>query len=263
MGAPLTTYKKLCTEFYDLEHQNRGAQTLAFYRKKAHAANGCILEPMCGSGRFLIPLLQDGLDAAGFDASPTMLAAFTKKYAVCSTQQAPVWHQFVQNFSRNKNYTLIFIPYGSWGLITNPEEAKVGLAALYNHLAPGGTLIIEIETIASVPQPCGIWRRRTHTRADGSRLTLHALTAYDEKTQLFESFCQYEVTVDGCVQETEEEDFKQYLYAHDEFDGLLRAVGCTCFKKYPAYDPAQSVDGQTATIIYECLAPRAPAPKTL
>ncbi len=251
--APLTTYKKLCTEFYDLEHHNRGAQTLAFYRKKALAANGRILEPMCGSGRFLIPLLQDGLDAEGFDASPTMLASLAQKYADCSAQKAPVWHQFVQDFSRNKNYALIFIPYGSWGLIIDQKEARAGLAALYHHLAPGGTLIIEIETIASVPEPSGIWRCRTHTRADGSKLSLHALTSYDEKTQLFGSFCRYELIIDGRVHETEEEDFTQYLYAHDEFDRLLGAIGCTRFKKYPAYDPAQPVDGQTATIVYECL----------
>jgi len=250
---PLKTYLKLCTEFYDLEQHVNGVQALSFYMEKAHLAHGPILEPMCGSGRFLIPMLQAGLDAEGFDASAYMIDAFKHKYAQISAQEAPIWQQFVQDFDRNKLYNLIFIPYGSWGLITNLEDAKTGLAALYNHLAPGGKFIVEIETIASVPKSIGIWQHGAHTKSDGSKIALTFLISYQSATQLFQSRSRYDLIIDEIVQTTEEEIFQQYLYRFDELDVLLKDIGVTNIKKYPAFDCAQEVTKKTPTIIYECV----------
>ena len=249
----MKTYLKLCTEFYDLEQHPNGQEALIFYMNKAQRAQGPILEPMCGTGRFLIPMLQAGLDAEGFDASPYMLDAFRKKYALISSSQPPVWQQFVQDFSSNKKYALIFIPYGSWGLITNLEESKKSLAILYKHLVPGGTCIFEIETVASVPRPCGIWRRGISMRADGSKIGISTLASYDEKTQLFQSLCCYESIVNNQVEETEEEVFQQYLYRINELDLMLGGVGFTAIKKYPPYDSSTEVDGDTPIIVYECI----------
>lgn len=45
----------------------------------AEEAKGPILEPMCGTGRFLIPLLKKGYAVTGFDYSPDMLNVCRKK----------------------------------------------------------------------------------------------------------------------------------------------------------------------------------------
>lgn len=241
----LTTYHTLCTEFYDLEEHKNHAPALDFFLAKAKQIGGQILEPMCGSGRFLIPLLEAGLDAEGFDGSEAMLTACTKKYA-----GAPVSQQLVQNFSSNKRYDLIFIPYGSWGLITDLSEAKIGLERLYEHLAPGGMLILEIETVASVPEHLDVWCRRTRVRTDGSVLALHALPTYDPQSQLFTAYCRYESIVDGTVQATEEEYFRQYLYREDELDVILAEAGFTKIKNFPAYNQTGMTDSTTPIIIY-------------
>ena len=52
------TYGKLCTQFYDLDKPTAPPEALAFYLKHARQANGAVLEAMCGSGRFLIPMTQ-------------------------------------------------------------------------------------------------------------------------------------------------------------------------------------------------------------
>jgi len=250
--SPLKTYLKLCTEFYDLEQHINGTQALSFYIHHAQKAKGLILEPMCGTGRFLIPMLQAGLNAEGFDASPYMLDAFKQKYTQVSTQEPPVWQQFVQDFTSKNRYALIFIPYGSWGLITDREEAKKGLSSLYKHLETGGKFILDIETVASVPQPCGIWRRGIHTRANGTKIALSTLATYKEETQMFQSFCRYESLVNNQIQETEDEDFLQYLYRYDELDLMLQDVGFINIKKYPAYDSTKIVTKDTPIIVYEC-----------
>jgi len=251
--SPLKTYLKLCTEFYDLEQHIHGVQAHSFYMYHAKRAQGLILEPMCGTGRFLIPMLQAGLNAQGFDASPYMLEAFKQKYAQISSQEPPVWQQFVQDFNSDNRYDLIFIPYGSWGLITNYEESKKGLSILYHHLQPGGMCILEIETVASVPYPCGIWRRGIHTKADGLKIALSTLASYKEETQMFQSLCRYELIVNNQVQEIENEEFLQYLYRFDELDVMLKDVGFVNIKKYPAYDSTQEVTKDTPIIVYECV----------
>ncbi len=49
-------YGSLCTEYYELERPNAPEDALRCYLQFAQEAHGPILEPMCGSGRFLIPL---------------------------------------------------------------------------------------------------------------------------------------------------------------------------------------------------------------
>ncbi|MBY0353568.1 class I SAM-dependent methyltransferase [Candidatus Babeliales bacterium] len=252
--SELTTYKKLCTEFYDLElkHRSETPEALAFFLDYAHRANGPILEPMCGTGRFLIPMLQAGFDVEGFDASSYMLEALKQNYAQVSNQPAPVWQEFVQDFDNKKQYKLIFVPFGSWGLISDLETAKKGLEIMYRHLAPGGKFVLEIETVASLPQPSGVWRQITNTRADGSQIALKILISYEPEKQLFKSLCRYESIVNDTVQATEEEDFYMYLYRFDEMDTLLAQAGFSHIKKYRNYQKEPATNPNTPIIFYEC-----------
>jgi len=251
-GPIMKTYQKLCTEFYDLEQHPHGEQALAFYMEQARKADGPILEPMCGSGRFLIPMLKAGFDVEGFDASPFMLDSLRKKYAQISSNVAPVSQQFVQDFTSERRYQLIFIPYGSFGLITNYEDIKKSLLVLQHYLLPGGKCFFEIETVASVLQPCGVWRRGVNSRSDGSKIALSFITSYDQQTQLFQSFSRYELLEHDIVQETEEETFQQYLYRFDELDELLRDSGFMHIKKYSAFEPTQAATPLTPIVVYEC-----------
>ncbi len=248
----MKTYQKLCTEFYDLEPHRDGAASMIFYIDQARQANGLILEPMCGTGRFLIPMLQEGLAIEGFDASPYMLDALKQKWARLSSTPPPVWQQLVQDFSSSKKYTLIFVPYGSWGLITDVEASKQCLQNMYEHLAVGGKLIIETETIASVPQPCEIWRRGVHRRADGSKIAVNTFATYEPATQLFKSICRYESIGDIGIEEVETEDFWMYLYRFHEMDELLREVGFTDIKKYQDYALTPATDENAHILVYEC-----------
>jgi hypothetical protein len=54
----MSSYGSLCTEFYDLDKPNAPRDALDFYALKARAAGGRVLEPMCGSGRFLVPMVH-------------------------------------------------------------------------------------------------------------------------------------------------------------------------------------------------------------
>ena len=253
MAHSLKTYQKLCTEFYDLVDHPRHVEALAFYMQKAQFVRGPILEPMCGTGRFLIPMLQAGLDVEGFDASAAMLEALRKRCRHICAQEAPVSLQFVQHFVSKRQYDLIFIPYGSFGLITHVHDAKHSLQKLYDHLAASGRLLVEIETVASVDPSHGVWQRIVNTREDGSKIALNFCTSYHEHTQIFQSACRYELLVNDHVEVVEEELFEQYIYQWDECERVLEGIGFSHIQKYPAYDSTRPSDKDTSIIIYECI----------
>lgn len=247
MYKELSTYLKLCTQYYDLEKHPYDAQALAFYMQQAKKAEGAILEPMCGTGRFLIPILEAGFDIEGFDASPFMLEALHEK-----APHARAWLSFAQDFQAQKTYNLIFIPYGSWGLIVDKQQAYAALIALYESLQTGGKLFVDIDTIFSTPSWQGSWHRALNKRSDGSYIALNTCANYDEATQIFSCKCIYESIRDEKVELVEHENFEQYLYRFDEFDAILQSVGFSEIKKYQDYEYTIATNFQSPLLIYEC-----------
>ena len=248
MHKELSTYLKLCTQYYDLEKHPHDAQALAFYMEQAKKIGGEILEPMCGTGRFLIPMMQAGLDIEGFDASPFMLEALHEK-----APDARALLAFAQDFQPQKMYDFIFIPYGSWGLIIDQEQSLRALTILYECLKPGGKFILDIDTIFSLPLSQGSWHRALNRRSDGSYIALNTCVQYDESAQIFSCACVYESMRDEKVELIEHEDFKQYLYRFDEFDVMLKHVGFSKIKKYQDHQYTIAVDIQAPLLIYECI----------
>lgn len=83
----LSTYLGLCTEVYELSKPNVTADAYQFYRSYALEAKGPILEPMCGTGRFLLPLFEEEFNIYGFDASESMLKKLHEKAATKNLKQ--------------------------------------------------------------------------------------------------------------------------------------------------------------------------------
>lgn len=244
-------YQKLCTEFYDLAHHKDGKEAEAFYLARAREAKGPILEPMCGSGRFLLPILQEGLDAEGFDSSPYMIQSLQEKYRAIGSGSPPAQQLKLEEFKAKRRYAMIFIPYGSLGLILDLNALKKGLKNLYEHLLPGGKLFLDIETVASVPT-CGVRQKAVHTRKDGSAIALHNLAAYDNTTQLFTCYCRYESLAQGKIEAVEYEEFKQYLYRFDELDLILKEVGFSSIQKTRNYEGDPCSGEKDPFIVYCC-----------
>lgn len=60
----LDTYLDLCTQVYELSKPIPPEDAYAFYRSYVADYKGPILEPMCGTGRFLLPLIEEGVLSA-------------------------------------------------------------------------------------------------------------------------------------------------------------------------------------------------------
>lgn len=61
-------YGCLCTELYEILHEKAPQDELDFYLSYAEKGQK-ILEPLCGSGRFLLPFMERGFDIDGMDSS--------------------------------------------------------------------------------------------------------------------------------------------------------------------------------------------------
>lgn len=244
----LTTYKKLSTLFYQHEHHPRHAAAISFYLDQAQMYGSPILEPMCGSGRFLLPLIEAGFICDGFDASEEMLSVIKE---TITDSRCRFFHLFFQSFVPDKKYNLVFIPYGSFGLILKKEDALAALKTLADCIEKTGRIFIEIETVSSVPAGCGTLQVGQHKlKQKGQIIRLKAIPSYTESTQLFKAECRYELIENGIVTQTESETFQQYLYVQNEFDLFVQEANLKIVGKYADHDK-NAADKSSPFIIYE------------
>lgn len=138
----MSSYGSLCTEFYDLDKPDAPPDALEFYTKWARAAGGRVLEPMCGSGRFLAPMLRAGLVIDGTDSSHSMIAACERRLTIAGLC-ADLFEQPLEALSLPYSYSLAFVPSGSIGLLTTDTALLAALTRLREHLLPGATLLLE------------------------------------------------------------------------------------------------------------------------
>lgn len=249
----MNSYKKLCTEFYDLDKPEAPEDALTFYLRLAERTNGPILEPMCGSGRFLIPLLERGFDIEGVDASSHMLQACR---ASCEKKTlSPVLHeQSVEQMDLSRKYGLVFIPAGSFCLITEPKRAKECLKRIYDRMLPHARFVLEVETPRAQPVHVGQWGGRWVERPDGSKILLSWLSLYDEKEQICRAINRYELFNAETLLETEFEEFTLRFYEPEEFRSLLETAGFENIRVLKPYQPREP-NWSDPSIVFDCHKP--------
>jgi SAM-dependent methyltransferase len=246
-----TLYLSLCTEFFDLDKPVAAPEEYEFFRHYLAQATGPILEPMCGSGRYLIPFLEDGYTVEGFDASPFMLQALRNKCAQKNITPH-VWEQFLEDVPATKQYNLIFIPDSSFCLFLNTDHIKTCLQKIYSLLQPGGKFVFDLETVYAVPATTGVWRGKAYKKTDGTTIISSTLPLPIENN-IATVICRYELVDQTEVIKTEMEYFQIKLYYPTEMDELLKTVGFTFIKRVAAYDHNSSPSAQDYTIVYECI----------
>lgn len=138
----MASYGPLCTEFYDADKPEAPADAVDYYIAKAKMAGGPVLEPMCGSGRFLLPLLRAGVDIEGIDAAPAMLDA-CQRHALLEDLRPVLYRQVIEELLLPRKYRMAFVPSGSIGLLADTALPSA-LLRIKHHLEPGAVLLLEV-----------------------------------------------------------------------------------------------------------------------
>jgi SAM-dependent methyltransferase len=247
----MTAYGSLSTRFYDLCFPEAPSEALAFYAQYARDAQGPILEPMCGSGRYLLPLLEQGFDIDGCDASDEMLER-------CRARAKTLGHStllrrgLVQSLEVKRQYALVMIPAGSFCLLTDPNEAAESLRRVFNALLPGGTFVVEIERAGFLtPTLDSTWNGRWLKEPDGAIVAQSVLHQYSGVEGIARALHRYELISGGRLLETEFEEFAVKHYERGAFTRLLEEAGfrqVACYVPHERRPPCDDDEG----LLFEC-----------
>jgi SAM-dependent methyltransferase len=217
-------YKRLLTEAYDLDKPEAPAFELERWMRYARAAEGPVLEVMCGSGRFLLPLAAAGIDIDGTDASGDMLAA-------CATRcrdrnlSPQLTRQFAHETDLPRRYAFAFVAAGSFGLLVDEANYRGSLQKLFEHLEPGGVLALEIETPTGAPTQSGHWVGRWWERSDGALIVSRDISRYDSQTRVEQGLGIYELWVGGHLVDSELNNWVRRFWTPEEIERELQAAG--------------------------------------
>lgn len=247
----MDSYLDLGACYYDSIRAEPPEEAYAFYRSYVSDSLGLILEPMCGSGRFLLPLVKEGFAVHGFDASPYMLVSLHHKaqqqwLSPCVSQGQ------IETFQSHELYSLIFIPSGSFGHIIDTNALQQALENMHHLLEPGGLFIFEVETSHMLPKELGV------IIIDEKKINQDELIrverCFGRDGDIAFSKDKYELYRNGQLIKTEHEQLHIRLY--DQLDGLMSLLENTGFKQIKtikAFDRSIPPEETAKSIIFECM----------
>ena len=221
-------YKRLLTEAYDLDKPEAPALELAWYRSYVDAApaGAPVLEVMCGSGRFLLPMLADGVDIDGIDASADMLDAARRHAADRGLDVHYRLHeQAAEDLSLPRRYGFALCSTGSFGLLPDVDVAGLVLRRIHDHLVPGGSTLVVAENPSGAGR-AGVWTGRFWKRPDGHTIAMRFVTQYDEERRLETGVGIYDLfDADGTFVTSEANDWVRRFWLADELRDAMTAAG--------------------------------------
>ena len=246
----MNSYQQLCAEFYDIDKPAAPADALEYYAAIVSQAGGPALEPMCGSGRLLVPLLERGHDVDGVDGSGHMLDRCRTRCAALGFNPA-LSQQLLHELSLSRRYRLIFIPEGSFSLVIDPNEARESLRRMHAALVPGGRLVIDVERYEGSENHRWPWDGRSVTRPDGARIIYSRLGHFDATRRISYSMGRYDLVEGGKLLETEFEEFNLRQYERNEFSALLEECGFIRVQMLPHY--RQNSSSPEGSLLFEAI----------
>jgi len=244
-------YGSIAAEIYDID-KPVGANSMPdikFHLERFKAFQGRILEPACGSGRMLLPLLEAGLDAAGFDPSAEML---DRCRALCAERgfTPDLSAQRFEDFHYDEAFAAILVAVGSFTLIDRFEPAMAVLRRFHDYLIPGGLVVLDIQPLSSLADTRD--DRRRWTADNGDLLTVEGVrTRTDWIEQRREAMLRYERWRDNRLVEAQLEPMAQRFWGLEEFTLALTSAGFTDIRVTGNYDRGRALRANDRTLTFE------------
>lgn len=135
------------SEFYDHCTVYRDRPDIAYYVELASGTEGPVLEIGCGTGRILLPIARAGNRVTGLDSSRSMLDICRRKLAAEPagvSSLAELVHGDMRDFSLERVYPLVLIPFRAFQHLLTVEEQVQALHCVGRHMPAGGRLVIDL-----------------------------------------------------------------------------------------------------------------------
>lgn len=215
----------MVAEVYDIAHPlSETVGDVDFYIRAADGIRGRILEPACGTGRILIPLLEAGHAADGVDHSPDMLEICR---AHCQKRDlVPTLHATdISTFIVPETYEAVIMPRGSIRNVEGRDATLRTLECFRDSLVPGGRLLLDVTIPLFIEGTLPIIE---HWARDQYVYTCETLIVeYDPFLNRTVRYARYAKWDDGELVTTELHRFCFQHWNLDEFRNLLTTAGFT------------------------------------
>lgn len=238
-GRPETWHYGLLARWW-AEFNVADPEELTYYETAIRRFGEPALDLGCGTGRILVPLRASGLEVDGVDVSADMIAeaqALLRKQDVAARLTVQAAHEL----DLGRTYRTIYM-CGVFGIGGSRDQDREALRRIYQHLEPGGALLIDHELPyagldearwalwlpghrADIPRP---WpdhgeRRRT-SRGDEIEL-ISRLADFDPAGQRRKLEIRARVWRGDDVVREEAGSLSENLYFTQELVGMLAAAG--------------------------------------
>ena len=240
-------YGNLCTEMYEILHEKAPQDELDFYLSYAKKEDK-ILEALCGSGRFLIPFMEQGFDIFGIDLSVAMLNKLKQK-----APNAKVFQADILEYSSKNRFDYIFISSGSVSLFTDMDLCVKILGKIKDMLTPEGKFVFAVDTVADKRSDDNDYKVTVSIKMkEGFDLILKNKNYYDEQSRTQFSPGIYELYNGTELLQSEYMDFQTHLYKFGEMERLLKEIGFTNVKTYSSFSKDAAADDNCEMFLFEC-----------
>ena len=233
---------------YDLAYSDY-TEDIDFWVEQAKRYGGPLLEVACGTGRITMPLAKEGYEVTGIDLAESML-----EQAERNSQEQGLDIEWVKadmrDFRLGKSFPLIICPGQSISRLLTIEDIERCLAAVREHLAPGGRFIMELynpslEILSREEGERSPFLEYDHPDGEG-KVRVDFSSLYEKATQLQHLTLHY--SLPG-VDEQPTERVRIRMYFPKELDALLKYNGFEVVEKYGDFDGKAFESGDNYQVV--------------
>jgi ubiquinone/menaquinone biosynthesis C-methylase UbiE len=203
-------YRGLLAETWDLFRGDTSRwPDRPFYLSLIRRFGEPALDVGCATGRLLLDYLAQGVDIEGVDLSPEMLDLCRRKADALGLSPT-LYQQAVEELDLPRRYRTILVPSSSFQLVTDPGRAREAMRRLYEHLEPGGALVMPFMVLWREGDALehAEWQKTAEQERpeDGLVARRWSRTRYDPAEQLEHTEDRFELVRDGEIVASEQHE---------------------------------------------------------
>ena len=248
-------WNSLAAECLYAEMQNCSAAELDFYDRRIRQNGEVALDQACGTGRHLFALIDRGLEVHGADISGDALG-FAKKEAAKRGICPVLYHQRMEECDIPHRYGTIYVANGTFQIIAERQQALSTLRRFWQHLTPGGQLLLELFVPEAVTKGLNtndeeypIRWESVRRDAEGEIVTTLWCESVDLSAKTLVSRRQLELLIEGECVKTETHSHLMTWFLGDEIVATFEQSGFVDIRTYSDYTD-QPATKESKTIVY-------------
>ncbi|MDP7196302.1 MAG: class I SAM-dependent methyltransferase [SAR202 cluster bacterium] len=137
--------------YYDVSFSYEMSDELAFlknvFKKYSNSSQPKLLEPACGTGRLIIPLIREGFDCSGFDLNKNALLYLDEKLNR-NQLHANVFYDGMINFTTHRKYDGIYCTVDTFRHLLTEKEARQHLLCVSKALKKNGIYVLGLHLLS-------------------------------------------------------------------------------------------------------------------